>query len=205
MIYTTLDNISRKLVGRLNLVKPDLSTLYPTDNPTQSVDPDLVESLVSEQEYYLDLVLGQIYNLPLANKHPILTTIIDSLVISELMLVHFLGVTAGLGADTSGYGLSHQNKANTLLNQLTAGFNIVIPGMFPVPPSYPGVTAQRRLELPNEVLLTKAPPKILVNNITIMAKLDGGDRSDEIVEKDYEDNPFSMDYRHNNDQFISEY
>lgn len=195
--YTTIENISRKLIGRLNLINEDLSVLYPTDNPTQSVDPILVETVVEEQENYLDLILGQIYNLPLQNKHPILTNIVDSLVIAELILVHFQGIQFGLGGDISGYGTSNITKAYNLLNALTAGYNIIIPMMMPVPPSFPGSIPQRRLELPGETLVERMPPSTLVNNRTVMNKLADADRSDYITEEELTDNPFSMDYEYN--------
>jgi hypothetical protein len=197
--YTSVESISRKLIGRLNLQGEDGLALQFPDNPTQLVDPLLVEEVIEESESLLDRVLEQIYELPLQNKHPILKTIIDGLVVSDMILIHFSGVQWGTGADLSGYGLSHQTKSYQLINALTAGMNIVLPMQVPVTPTYPGMIPQRRLELPGEVLVTRTPAKILVNNQTIVKRLDNGDRSDYITEQDLSNNPFSDEYRYNRD------
>lgn len=162
--YINIDNLTRKLKGRLSLVEDDNAPIYGGTTPEQRVDIDLVYTIAEQKENFLDLILDQIYNMPLRNRHPIIEDIIESLALSELIRIHFQGAGfASLGIDLSGAGADTRNHANNLIAMLTTGFNLFIPGV-PTPTEYSGQPHSRRIVLRGESLRAVSPEPIIINS-----------------------------------------
>lgn len=131
--YTTVNNIRLKLASRLNIIStpvPD-DEFYPGINtrPAQSiVDSNLLELVLEEKESFLDMILDQIYVLPLRNSHPILREIVDNWVIAELMKIYYQGV--GLSNVSNEIGNLANDllaRANYLVGTLCAGRDVFLP------------------------------------------------------------------------------
>lgn len=149
-IYCDKVGISKKLRGRLNLKPSPLqNSPYAQSVPSQEVDDELVDQVIEQKENFLNLILNQIYELPLVNKHPIITDIIESLVISELIRIHYQGNGYNTGNDVSGAGTDLRQYAYSMIQALTAGHNIYIPGQPPVQ-AIPGQTLPQPLKLIGE-------------------------------------------------------
>lgn len=190
MKYTTFEKLERKLRGRLKIVEISENPLYPSTSLQQEVDPDLVEDVIEEQENLLDLILEQIYILPLKNNHPILTDIVNNLVMAEIIKVHFQGQgLANIGSDLSGLARDTKMEAYNKLAMLTVGYQVFIPNQqMIVKPQ--GLTEYRKIVLQGESLRVAPPEKVPINNETILV-----DRSVILSEK-Y--NPFSDNYQDEN-------
>lgn len=190
MKYTTFEKLERKLRGRLKIVEISENPLYPSTSLQQEVDPDLVEDVIEEQENLLDLILEQIYILPLKNNHPILTDIVNNLVMAEIIKVHFQGQgLANIGSDLSGLARDTKMEAYNKLAMLTVGYQVFIPNQqIIVKPQ--GMTEYRKIVLQGESLRIAPPEKVPINNETVLI-----DRSIIYNEK-Y--NPFAEDYKNNN-------
>jgi hypothetical protein len=190
MKYTTFEKLERKLRGRLKIVEISENPLYPSTSLQQEVDPDLVEDVIEEQENLLDLILEQIYILPLKNNHPILTDIVNNLVMAEIIKVHFQGQgLANIGSDLSGLARDTKMEAYNKLAMLTVGYQVFIPNQqMIVKPQ--GMTEYRKIVLQGESLRIAPPEKVPINNETILL-----DRSVILSEK-Y--NPFSDNYQDEN-------
>lgn len=163
MKYTTLENLARKLRGRLEIsIEGELPeavlTGYGQVASGKVVDPELITQITNEQEAYIELILGQIYFLPFQLTSPttknILQRLVEDLVISSLMQVHFEGTNPIVpAADISGASVDLYRNAHYLLAALTAGHNIFIPTM-PAPTNQSvGMVDQQPLRLPGERLL----------------------------------------------------
>jgi hypothetical protein len=190
MKYTTFEKLERKLRGRLKIVEISENPLYPSTSLQQEVDPDLVEDVIEEQENLLDLILEQIYILPLKNNHPILTDIVNNLVMAEIIKVHFQGQgLANIGSDLSGLARDTKMEAYNKLAMLTVGYQVFIPNQqMIVKPQ--GMTEYRKIVLQGESLRIAPPEKVPINNETVLV-----DRSVILSEK-Y--NPFSDNYQDEN-------
>jgi len=190
MKYTTFEKLERKLRGRLKIVEISENPLYPSTSLQQEVDPDLVEDVIEEQENLLDLILEQIYILPLKNNHPILTDIVNNLVMAEIIKVHFQGQgLANIGSDLSGLARDTKMEAYNKLAMLTVGYQVFIPNQqMIVKPQ--GMTEYRKIVLQGESLRIAPPEKVPINNETVLV-----DRSISYNEK-Y--NPFNDNYRDEN-------
>lgn len=182
LTYTTTDAIARRLRGRLRIPTATLNPMQPPANITQqTVDLDLIEDIASQVEDKIDMILGQIYEMPLANKHPILAGIVERLVIADIMLTHFQSsFSPELGGDSNFGGVMYK-KAQEDLAMLVAGHNIALAGV-PTPPTAPGVMTPQPIILPNEKLRALAPDTI-TRNYTII----GGSRfqANESVKSDW--------------------
>jgi hypothetical protein len=161
-IYCSKVSISRRLRGRLNIqIDEYTSSPYEQSVPSQSVEDSLVDQVIQQTEEFIDLILNQIYELPLNNKHTIITNICESLVISELLRIHFQGQgIAQLAGDLSGAGSDTKQYAYGLLQMITAGHNIHIPGMPPIQ-AISGMTQPQPIKLIGEV-----PKQIYDDTIT---------------------------------------
>ena len=184
MQYTTVEDIARRLRGRLNI-----SETLPTDaNITQAlgygnvvagntVDPELITQIADEKEAYIDLILSQIYVTPLRLTSTItfniLRDISESLTISSLIQVHFEGTSPVLQAsDASQASMDLRRHGEYLLQALSAGHNIWIPTAPPLDQSTP--QGQRQpLRLPGEVLLPMGGlPDTITRNYSVSGKRD---------------------------------
>lgn len=186
MKYTTFEKLALKLEGRLKIVEIQDSPMFPDQSLFQEVNPETVEMIAEEQESFMDLILGQIYFLPLQNYHPILANISSDLIISQLLMVHFQGGgLANIGHDLSNLGRSTQADALEKIKMLTIGYQVYLPGQ-PIDTKPYGAQEFRRVVLEGEKLRDVAPNKITVNNETVVIKTD----------KDYDPktNPFGDSY-----------
>jgi hypothetical protein len=138
-IYCNKTDIGLKLRGRLNVAPtPYQAAPYQNGVPSQLVDDALLNVVIQEKENWLNYILEQMYYLPLVNEHPILKDIIESLVIAELLRIHYQGQgIAQLSGDLSGTGTDLKQYAYGLVQMLTIGRGIFIPGQ---PPAQPGIS-----------------------------------------------------------------
>jgi hypothetical protein len=145
--------------------------MQPPPNITQqTVDPELIEDIASQVEDKINMILGQIYEMPLINKHPIVAGIVERLVVADIMMTHFQSSQIPeLGGDANFGGLMHK-KAQEDLAMLTAGHNIALAGIPPAP-NIPGAMTPQPIVLPNEKMRS-LPPDTVTRNYTII----GGSR-----------------------------
>jgi hypothetical protein len=192
MLYTSFQKLEKKLKGRLKVFETPEIQLYPDTSLQQEVDPDLVIEIVEEQENFVNLILSQIYLLPLQNQHPILSDIVTDLAIAELLQVHYLGPGFGNvnSSDISGATNNSKQDAYLKLYMLTAGMNIYIPGvnLQPYIPSFP---PPRRLILPNEILISSPATSTPVRNQTIIIKAKEVFPTSSNLDFDSSTNPFA--------------
>lgn len=187
MQYTTVDDIARRLRGRLII-----SETIPEDaNITQAlgygnvvagntVDPELVTQIADQKDSYIDLILGQVYKMPLkltsSVTFNILKDISESLTISSLIQVHFEGTSPVIQASDSGQAsMDLRRHGEFLLQSIVAGRNIWIPTTPIVDQSTP--QGQRQpLRLPGEVLLPMSDlPDTITRNFSVSGKIDVDD------------------------------
>ncbi len=177
-IYVTKEAIAEKLRYRLPIRPSSITDPIYQQNPTSiPVSDVLVDIVIEQKENFVNLILQQIYELPLNNQQPIVTDIVESLVIAELLRIHFQGQgISQLGGDLAGTGSDLKLYAYGLLQMLTAGMNIYIPGQPPVP-EIPGKPPQpivlvnevRRVNYQNLDTITNAPvyvSKLTSDNVT---------------------------------------
>lgn len=184
MKYTTLPDIARRLRGRLEINLDEelpVATIpgYGQAASGQVVDPELVVQVAEEKEAYLDLVLGQIYVIPLVLTSEVTSRIMkdmtECLVISSLIQVHFEGNNPIVpAADISGASTDLSRQAHYMLAALTAGHNIFIPTMPAPQNSMVNVPEQHALRLPGEKLLSATDrPDTVTRNYTYIAPMMG--------------------------------
>lgn len=167
MKYTTLEQLAQKLRGRLSLLSNSVpNTPYPINNPTTPVDPALIEDVANEKEAFVDIILSNLYELPLRNNHIIITEIVEALIVSDLVTFSYWDNTTGVPTDVT---MGMKNHAYNLLGMLTAGLNFQIPGVINQPIS-PGMMPPKRIELKGEVPVSNAQTRVLVNNDTVVRK-----------------------------------
>jgi len=188
-LYCSKEAIALKLRGRLN-IKPDRfqNAPYSREQPNVDVDDRLVNLLIEQEEGKLSYILGQIYQMPLLNKHPILEEITESLVISELMKIHYQGQGyIGVGGDLAGLGNDLKMNAMGLIQMITAGHQIFIPG-FPALSTMPGQPPPKPVFLPGEALLEN-----FISNDTLSRVYTYVRKKDDLI-----DNPhnFHTTFRH---------
>ena len=122
-LYTNVESIQRRLRSRLKVEFLGFPSPYSNQEiATKSLDDDLLLDVIEENEAYLDYYLSLVYVLPLINKHRILQTAVDSLVIADLMSIHFSNFSEN--TDGSKYGVGNRNQAIQIIKQLTFGLNI---------------------------------------------------------------------------------
>lgn len=184
MRYTNTESIARRLRGRLQIEnQPAIDAAltnaigYGSVVAGNTVDPQLIVELAEQKESYIDLILGQIYVVPLSLKNDttrnILKDLSECLTISSLIQVHFEGTNPVLQAsDVSQASMDLRRNAEYLLQALTAGHNIWIPTSPPIDQSTQ--QGQRQpLRLPGEVLLgSDQLPDTITRNYTSVAQKD---------------------------------
>jgi hypothetical protein len=150
-----------------------VSSIFPgvSDSATQMpVDTAFIELTIEEQEELLDLILIQIYKLPLINEHLILGKIVDNYTIVAVLAYSFQGVglSALLGGDVGNYSSTLQTEANYLLACLTAGRNLTMPmPVAAIGNRFMAGLAPKTLVLPGEVLQDSVPT-IISSTHTLM-------------------------------------
>lgn len=166
--YTTREIVGRRLRNRLELQDPyapgasSASTLG-----GQEVDELLLEDFSSEVENYLDLILGQIYIIPLQQQHPLLSGIASDLIAAYSMGIHFQGNYNVQEGGDSGYGAVLLRRARQNLMLVTAGHQVYIPEIQPAQ-QVPGTSiTPQPIVLQGEVLQTNSSDTI-TKNVTVI-------------------------------------
>lgn len=182
MQYTTVEDIARRLRGRLHIAdQPPIDSAltnvlgYGTVVAGNTVDNLLITQLAEEKEAYIDLILSQIYVMPLQLTSSITANILrdisESLTISALIQVHFEGTNPVLQAsDISQASMDLRRHAEYLLQAISAGHNIWIPTA-PLNDQR-NIEGQRQpLRLPGERLLAMADlPDTITRNYSVSTK-----------------------------------
>ena len=83
LTYTTTEAVGRRLRGRLETDGP----LLAYGNPV--VDPDLIEQVGAQVESRVEAKLRTVYKLPFKSVSPIVASIVEKLILCELIPVHF--------------------------------------------------------------------------------------------------------------------
>lgn len=155
LTYTTVDAISRRLQGRLHIN---------TNTPTlggQSVSPELIKQVGEQVEGYINLHLGQVYELPLQNRHEVLADVAESLVISKLLEVHFQGGSfAQPASDVGGAAMDLRRNGERMLQLLLPQERRTDPTISP---------QAEPLVLPGEIFRVK-PLDATTRNVTVVAE-----------------------------------
>ena len=174
--YTTAERVGRKLRGRLSIISPTPTMNiagYGSTVTGQSVDEELLSEVIDQEESFIDLCLGQFYRMPLTLKSEvtqnILTQIVDGMVVSSLLQIHFEGSSPMNGAaDTGNLIGDMRRKAELLLAKITGGsniFNSVMPS--PMQSGY-GMPEIQPLVLPEEIILTRGQrPDLVTRNYSV--------------------------------------
>jgi hypothetical protein len=158
--YTTVEVMADKLRGRI----PFGSSQHIGG---KAADLDSVARILSQVEETLDLVLGQIYELPLARPHGILADIVESWAAGRLLGESFQTMP-GEASDPSNSSMNFVTHAGYLMLALTAGHNIAIPipGM-PPQQNIPGISTPQPIFLEGETP-RRAPPDTVNRNVTVL-------------------------------------
>lgn len=123
----------------------------------QAVSQVLLKDIVEEEEENLELILDQIYQLPLKNNHKILENIVTSLVVGRLINIKF----SVMNQDTE-IEKWYFNYAYSLINMLIAGYDIETP--FSKNQNKPNLKSNpRKLYLKGENLKIEEPEQKITN------------------------------------------
>jgi len=185
--YTTYERLARKLRGRLHLgediiqdseINNPVNALYaykPAASDT-ALDMRLVDDIGEQQENFIDLVLSQLYQLPLRLTSDVTRTTIGSIaegyILAALLAISFQGTSTIIqAADSAGSSMDWKREAEFKLMMLTAGENIWFPSSIPAPQQMANVPTQQALVLPEEVKLSQSQrPDLISRNITVTTK-----------------------------------
>lgn len=186
MKYTNLDKLSRKLRGRLKL-----GSDYPSEseinnslgnllayNPAvsdQTVDLLLVKDIADNTDAYIDLLLSQVYVMPLKLESEITINIIGSisegLILSHLIATHFTGNPGIIASDTSQASVDFRKGAEFLLSQLLAGTGIFFPQAIQSQNPQANVPELTPLVLPGEIRLGQSTrPDLITRNYSFTGR-----------------------------------
>jgi hypothetical protein len=175
--YTNNEKLARKLRGRLNIVsQPSIDTFegYGDAVGSQTIDNDLIVLILDETESYIDLVLSQIYKVPLTLSNSvtinIMADITESICISKLLQIHFEGTNPISGAaDISGAAMDLRKHGETLLTAISAGHNFYSATMPPAANKMYNVPEVQPLVLPGEIVLDSvSKPDTVTRNYTLI-------------------------------------
>lgn len=186
--YTDFEAVKLKLEGRLLVVDENTFSPppFPSNSLKQEISVDLVRLIMREQENFLDLILCQIYQLPLKNEHGIITDIATNLVMAEILTVYNQSSELALVAkDASNAVGSYKNSAYEKLEMLTFGWQVKIPGK-PLTLKSPGMQEFKKITLKGESVDCTPAEQIPVNNETFVQPMN--------QTLDRNNNPFSEDY-----------
>lgn len=185
--YTTYEDLSRRLRGRLNVPGyPETTDFnnqavnaligYGSSASDQSVDLLLIDQLGASNESYIDLILSQLYRYPLRLTSDVTVNILkdisECLIISSLIAVAFEGQSSIIpAADISQTGSDLRRQAEFRLAQLTAGTGVFIPNSLQAQNQQVNVPQVQMLRLPEEILLGQHErPDDISRNYTALAK-----------------------------------
>ena len=176
-LYTDSEELARKLRGRLridNLPQVDSIAGYGSAVSGNTIDNDLINQIINQTESYINLVLSQIYQVPLTLSNPvtvdIMADITESICISKLLQIHFEGANPLTGAaDVSGAAMDLRKHGETLLASISAGHNMYT-AVLPTPANKQYGTGPeiQPLVLPGEIVLaSQNRPDTITRNYTV--------------------------------------
>lgn len=180
--YADRDAIARKLKGRLKVDIIDTEFF-----PIETVDEDLIDDILEEKENYVDLILSNIYTLPLSQEQPIIRTLVENLVMADLLQFNYVNTLAN-SQDLSNLAGVLLQKAEEILDRLTIGTRIN-----PLPNG--DIDNSRSLRLHGETLIKELPTTSLINNDIIVDKIDINENF--LYEEKGYNNLFSAEWRTN--------
>lgn len=190
--YVNKEIIAIKLNGRLNIDNSGTAFF-----PAEPVEDTLIDSVIEEKESYVDLILGQLYNLPFSNPQPVVNSMVENLVMADLLEYNYISTTTS-ATDLNNLAFSLKRKAFNVLLQLTVGTNVVIPeaeGYL----SYVGLPSPRRLVLAGETETTNnLPGRQLVWRDVLVGSYQETIDTNFINEEDFSNNPFSDEWKGDN-------
>lgn len=184
MKYTTVDNVARLLRGRLNIkdspeVETDLGVQlgYKPSVGSQTIDNNTIEQIAEREESFIELVLGQLYVVPLKLTNPTtrntLAYISESFIASSLIAIHFEGTSVLQSGDASQTSMHLRREGELRLAQITAGTGIHF-SLNNQPSTVKGNVGSevQPLRLPGETLIdmVNRPDNISRNYSVVLAK-----------------------------------
>jgi hypothetical protein len=172
--FTTIDSLSRRLAGRLELSGVQ-GVAPPWGNKMggKSADTETVTQVAEQKETFVRNILRMVYRFPLQLKEPdtvrTLAEITEKLTIADVLDLYFQGSAMQAGAEVSGLAAADRKAAYELLHLYTASSNIPIPQLDYSPPSS-GTPTRQGVLLPGESLNPDTPDH-LTRNYTVVGHL----------------------------------
>lgn len=183
-VYTDINAIARRL-PRLSIegnpVAPDRDKLA---YGTKRIGLETIEQIAAQQEAWITLVFGMIYEIPLQRTDPLtrntLANICELLISAQIKQIYMEDdPTPGLGTAGGAGSSGEMQQAMNLLQMYTAGHNVYIPGLSP-PQNTPGLDPPQPVYLPGEIPRLR-PPDTLTHRETRLGSVKWrGDRADSI-------------------------
>ena len=172
--YTSIENIARRLRGRLNVNVTKSPGLVNAASGT--VDTELILQVAEQIETKLELALGQIYEIPIpqtaTSALQILSAIAEKLIVSEIALTHFQQqVNPETGADM-GFGSALRKQAFEEAEMIFGGHGVYVPGIMNRPANAPVLgEAKQPIVLPGVKLLSsEARPDTFSRNYSYVER-----------------------------------
>ncbi len=120
MKYTTLDELNRRLDGRLK-IGGVVSSLGET-----AITADLVVQVADQIENLIDGMLRMRYQLPLVGLHPFLAGIVEKGVACQLLSQYFVGQGPSEGPPSDAFVCSDYRRDLKLLDAIALGGEILL-------------------------------------------------------------------------------
>lgn len=188
--YTSIESVALKTKDKFNIltdinldssgtVLENFGSGF-SEIKSQDIEYEVVLSVIEEAEAILDLYLGQVYALPLKNKHIILKKCIDHLTINSLIEIYFTLNGSEATSDINSDGLANRRKGYEIIAQLMRGTDVYVP-LEQVPGNINNKT--RPLILPGEDLLTNYINSFPVNSTTLVGERNLYTKNREYLEK----------------------
>lgn len=126
MIYTTIQNIAKRLSSRIRVIdSPSIQGIQGITSST--IGTELLTLIIDSTEEFVNLYLGMIYVMPLVNNHPFLTSIVDRLVVAETLTTYF--PSTGESNQPESYPQVLRANALSDFQCLFDGTGIYVPGV----------------------------------------------------------------------------
>ncbi len=192
--YTSYDKLARKLRGRLKLgqdfpsdseISNPLNSLmaYNPSASDQVVDITLIDDIANQEDSFIELVLGQLYELPFKFTSEVTVNIIGSIseafILSSLLSIHFQGSSPGIiASDVSQATTEWRRFGEFRLQLLTQGENIWWPSSLQAAPNQVNSPQVQALVLVGEQRLgAGSRPDLLSRNYTAVGRRNNNSNS----------------------------
>jgi hypothetical protein len=181
-LYANIESISRKLKGRLKIDIVDTEFF-----PVETTDENLILDIIEEKESYINSILNEIYTLPLTQKQPIIKSLVEDLVMADLLQYSFVNNNAS-SQDLSNLSSSLLQRTADIIDKLTIGTVLN-----PLPDG--SLQTNRRIKLFGESEKRILPTTSLVNNdVFVGTMVENYADADFLHNEGQYDNPFSSDF-----------